>query len=536
MKYTTSLNLIPENEPERVAALHCYQILNTPAEPEFDNLVKLAKTIFKVPVAHISFLDTDFEFVKAITGLEGVKQVPREDSLCNLAIQQNEVTIIEDALLEPALVGNSAVVGPLGLRFYAGAPIINTNGYIIGTICLIDFSPRTLSDHELEILQHMANVTMDQVELRLSNIEKTKKQQSINEELNTSQEHLQRILDTMAEGVTVVDAKGKLVYANIMAQRIFGIDDDGMKNRVYNDTKWTNLRIDGSVLPEEEHPMYIIRETGMPVYDKEIGVQPINGERFYISINAAPIFDKDGRLSGGIGTFMNVTNRRKLMKQKEEFISIASHELKTPITSLKASVQLLDKLKETVKLPTIFLTLIAQSNKSLDKLTKLVNDLLNTNRIAEGQLMLNKTKFTVADVVKQSSHHINSAGEHHVSIKGDLWLEAFADEQQIEQVVVNLLNNAVKYAPDSKEIIVEIKAQGDKFRVSVSDHGPGVPPDKIAQLFDRYFRADYSGVQFSGLGLGLYISAEIIKKHNGEIGLDNYPGKGSTFWFTLPIA
>jgi len=535
MRYELNVNLKPDNEVERVAALQYYQILNTPAETEFDNIVNLAKTIFKVPIAHISFLDDEHEFVKAIVGLEGVVLVPRKDSLCTIAVLRPEVIVIEDTLSEPALVEHSAVAGPLGLRFYAAAPVVNSDGYIIGTLCLLDFEPRQLSGHELEILENMGKVVMDQVELRLSNIEKTKKQQAINEQLHASQERLQSILDTMAEGVTIVDADGQLVYANLMAQKILGLKENELKTRIYNDPKWTNLRIDGTVLPEDEHPMFIIRETGMPVYDKEIGIQPVDGDRFYISINAAPIFDKDGKLSGGIGTFMNVTNRRKLLKQKEEFISIASHELKTPITSLKASVQLLDKLKETTNLPPIFLKLIAQSNKSLDKLTKLVNDLLNTNRITEGQLVLNKTEFTVANMINQSCHHILSAGTHSIVLKGDREVRVKADEQQIEQVVVNLLNNAVKYAPNSKEIGIEIKAEANKVRISVSDKGPGVPPEKIAQLFDRYFRADYSGVQFSGLGLGLYISAEIIKKHGGEIGLGNEVGIGSTFWFTLPI-
>jgi len=535
MKYELNVNIKPENEIERVAALRNYQILNSPAETEFDNIVKLAKTIFKVPVAHISFLDDEHEFVKAIVGLKDVVLVPRKDSLCNIAILQPEIVVIEDALLEPSLIDHSAVAGPLGLRFYAAAPVVNSDGYIIGTLCLLDFEPRQLNEHELEIFSNMGKVVMDQVELRLSNIEKTKKQQTIYEQLHASQERLQSILDTMAEGVTIIDTNGKLVYANLMAQRIFGFTQDELKERAYNDPKWTNLRIDGSILPEDEHPMYIIRKTGMPVYDKEIGVQPTDGDRFYISINAAPLFDEEGRICGGIGTFMNVTNRRKLLKQKEEFISIASHELKTPITSLKASVQLLDKLKETVNLPPIFLKLIAQSNKSLDKLTKLVNDLLNTNRITEGQLIINKTEFVVGDMINQSCHHIFSAGTHAITVKGDKDIRVIADEQQIEQVVVNLLNNAVKYAPNSQEINITFGMDIGCVKIAVSDKGPGVPPEKISQLFDRYFRADYSGVQFSGLGLGLYISAEIIKKHGGDIGLDNEPGIGSTFWFTLPV-
>jgi signal transduction histidine kinase len=106
---------------------------------------------------------------------------------------------------------------------------------------------------------------------------------------------------------------------------------------------------------------------------------------------------------------------------------------------------------------------------------------------------------------------------------------------RIDQVVVNLVNNAVKYAPDQKEIYLVVEDLDDKIKISVRDTGPGIPEDKVAHLFDRYYRVDYSGAQYSGLGLGLYISAEIIKKHGGEIGVDTEVGKGSTFWFTVPI-
>ena len=117
MTHVLNFNLRPENETERVAALQYYQILNTPAETEFDNIVKLAKAIFKVPVAHISFLDNEYEFVKAMAGLHDVVLVPRKDSLCTIAVLQPEITIIENTLLEPALTDHSAIAGPLGLRF-----------------------------------------------------------------------------------------------------------------------------------------------------------------------------------------------------------------------------------------------------------------------------------------------------------------------------------------------------------------------------------------------------------------------------------
>ena len=357
----------------------------------------------------------------------------------------------------------------------------------------------------------------------------------VQEELRQKTDDLARILDTMAEGVGIVDTERNLIYANPMAQKILGLTESEIKGRTYDDPRWQNLRLDGTPLPPEEHPMSIIMQTGKPVYDYEIGVQPPQGDCFYISINAAPIFDNDGQLTGGLGTFMDVTTRRKTTQQKDEFISMASHELRTPITSLKASLQLLNKIKEDPSSAEMMPLLITQANKSLNKLNTLIADLLNANKLTEGQLHLNKIRFTLAKLVEDCCNHIRLAGDYHIVTEGDLELQVDADATRIDQVIVNFINNAVKYAPDSRTIRVKIERIASNARLSVIDEGPGIPKEKQPHLFDRYFRADITGLQYAGLGLGLYISSEIIKRHGGTIGVTSQLGKGSTFWFTLPV-
>jgi PAS domain S-box-containing protein len=534
MNNTYSFDIIPQNDSERVAALKRYQIFNTPTEKDFDNIVKLAVTIFKVPIAHISFLDADHEFVKASIGVDGIVLVDRGQSVCALSVLEPKVMVVENAVLDPVFDNHPYVHGDFGLRFYAGAPIITPDNYIIGTMCLVDIEPRTLNPHEKEILQSLANVVMDQVTLRLSNLEKVERQQNTTDMLAASEKRLQGILDTMAEGVSIVDANGKLVYINQMARNMFTLTGVNIADRAYNDAKWKNLRLDGTLLPDEEHPMTIALKTGQAMHDQEIGIKIPRSEIFYISLNAAPIINADGKVTGGIATFMDVTNRRKLMKQKDEFISIASHELKTPITSLKASIQLLNRIKNDPSSP-MLPKLIDQANKSLEKLSGLVNDLLNVNRIAQGQLSLRKTTFVLADLINDCCQIVRTAGNYEINLSGDMALKVYADEQRLDQVVTNMVNNAIKYAPDSKYINILIEQIDNKAKVSVKDSGPGIADEKLPHLFERYYRADYSGVQFSGLGLGLYIAADIIKKHGGEIGVDTELGVGSTFWFTLPL-
>jgi len=179
--------------------------------------------------------------------------------------------------------------------------------------------------------------------------------------------------------------------------------------------------------------------------------------------------------------------------------------------------------------------LIGQSAKSMEKISRLIDDLLNVSSTNEGQLRLNKKLFTIADMLKACCTHVREAGKYDLILQGDETLQIYADEDRIDQVMVNLVNNAVKYAPGSKNIYLIVEKEGDNAKISVKDEGPGIPKEKLPHLFDRYYRADHSGGHYSGLGLGLYISSEIIKRHGGKIGVHSEVKKGSTFWFTIPM-
>ncbi|WP_276348573.1 ATP-binding protein [Daejeonella sp. JGW-45] len=369
-------------------------------------------------------------------------------------------------------------------------------------------------------------------ELEITLSDKTR----IEEDLRNNQERLTRILETMAEGVVIVDLEGRLTYANPMAQKILCGSKDEKLTTIFGCDQWKNLKIDGSDLPAEEHPIMVMMARGKEVYDYEIAVQPKNAERFYISLNAAPLRDRYGNLVGGIGTFMDVTNRRKISQQKDEFISIASHELKTPLTSLKASMQLLSRIVSSnpgsEKIPEF----LDKANKNLLKILYLTEDLMNVSKIQHGQLPLNKTKFNLSTLINDCCNHVKADSSYNFIFEGDEEVEVCADYPRIDQVVVNLVNNAVKYAPDSKTIKLKVARENGMVKTSVQDFGIGIPPEKLPHLFGRYYRVDPSGIQFSGLGLGLYISAQIIERHKGTIGVDSVLGQGSTFWFTLPTA
>lgn len=273
------------------------------------------------------------------------------------------------------------------------------------------------------------------------------------------------------------------------------------------------------------------------LFETETRLKHHDGSYKWHLSRAIPLRDENQAITMWVGTATDIDEIKLLQQQREEFISVASHELKTPLTSLRGSLQILDRvLKREADIPQIITQLSNSANSHLKKVINLVNDLLSSTRIEQGQLILKKTRFKVSELMHNCCDHVRMDGVYNLNIQGDVELEVIADEHRIDQVVVNFVNNAIKYAPESTEIMMLIEKVGENAKVSVQDFGPGIPPEKVPHLFDRFFRADNSGIQYSGLGLGLYISQQIIEKHGGKIGVETTLGKGSTFWFTIPIS
>jgi signal transduction histidine kinase len=225
----------------------------------------------------------------------------------------------------------------------------------------------------------------------------------------------------------------------------------------------------------------------------------------------------------------------ELMAKKDEFMSIASHELKTPITSVKASLQLLQRMAENNEALEPVAPFVNKAAKQVNKLTGIIHDLLDVTRIQAGKLELFKADFNLMDMVKECAEGcVSEDGKHEVIINGDPDIMVYADFNRIDQVLCNLLTNAFKYSPNHEQVVISIeKVSSGRVKVAVTDQGIGIPEDKVEHIFDRFYRVENTSQYYSGVGLGLYISSEIINRHQGEIGVVSTFGKGSTFWFTI---
>lgn len=230
----------------------------------------------------------------------------------------------------------------------------------------------------------------------------------------------------------------------------------------------------------------------------------------------------------------NITETKESDQMREEFVSVASHELKTPITSLKGLVHIL-QLSYAKQFRGEFPKLVATMEHQLNKLHKIIGDLMVINTPKNAAVKLYVEQFNFRQLLKETVQAVKSTSQmHFFEIKENPNVNISGDKFKLEQVITNLLTNAIKYSPQSNKIIVSSVVDENQLVLSVKDFGKGIEKDKIEHVFQRYYRVKQNG-NASGLGLGLYIASEIIKAHHGKIWVESEYGNGSTFYFSLPL-
>jgi two-component system sensor histidine kinase VicK len=246
--------------------------------------------------------------------------------------------------------------------------------------------------------------------------------------------------------------------------------------------------------------------------------------------------DEKGNNRYFTGVLHEITEQKQDELRKNDFIGMVSHELKTPLTSLTAIVQVANqKLKNSED--GFLAGAMEKASVQVKRMSNMINGFLNVSRLESAKLIIDKHEFNLEDLIEEtiketeltvSSHHINFAPCNPVMIN--------ADHDKIGSVITNLISNAIKYSPKGKEIDIKCEVIGDRAQVSVKDEGMGLKPQDQDKVFDRYYRVETHHTQhISGFGIGLYLSAEIVHRHEGEIWVKSESGVGSTFYFNLPL-
>lgn len=258
------------------------------------------------------------------------------------------------------------------------------------------------------------------------------------------------------------------------------------------------------------------------------------GYRWHIT-RARPLLDENGNIRMWIATSTDIQQLKEQDQQKDFFISRASHELKTPITSVKGYVQILQSMyKESTD--ELLVNSLNRMNFQIDKLTALIADLLDVTKLSSGGITLHKKPFHIKELVQELIEDTSLAYPGSKILCNVLDVTVNADKERISQVLLNLLTNALKYSPADNEIEIEVVPAADHTRFSVKDHGIGISKANQSKIFEKFYRVEGKSEEtYPGFGIGLFIASEIVKKHGGEIGVDSAPGKGSVFYFTIPV-
>ncbi|MEO6819167.1 MAG: PAS domain S-box protein [Ginsengibacter sp.] len=344
-----------------------------------------------------------------------------------------------------------------------------------------------------------------------------------------SESRFRLLADSMPQFVWAGDVEGNIDYFNQTVYDYSGLDEDQMKNG-----GWLNI------IHEDERNKNIAEwkeavDTGND-FIFEHRFRRSDGEYRWQLSRAVPLKDAEGIIQRWIGTSTDIHEMKAQEQLKDYFISMASHELKTPLTSIKGYVQILMSIHE--KSEDAFLQKSLNTiDRQINKLTNLIADLLDLSKIKIGSLSLNKEEFLIKDLIIDITDQISQIyPEAKITIDNHLHQIIVADKERIGQVLINFLTNAIKYSSASSEIRVNTIVTEENILVSVIDAGIGISKVNQDKIFERFFRVEGKNQNtFPGFGIGLFICTDIIKKHGGKIGVNSEPGKGSEFYFSIPV-
>lgn len=352
-----------------------------------------------------------------------------------------------------------------------------------------------------------------------------------------SEDRFNTLIDTLEEGITLHDINGKITRANKSAHRLLGLTIEEITGRNAFDSRWKAVQEDGSSFLGEIHPPHLAVTKKQKQLNVVMGIHRNDGTLIWLQINSSPLFDpQTGDLLGAVTSFFDITERKKFAQQKDDFISTVSHELKTPVTSIKAFAQYLKRSmaeEENSKNHVMLKRMDVQANR----LETLIKDLLDISRVDNGKLVFKPETFNFGAMLTELISDLQLiTSSHQLIISSNPDIKINTDKEKIIQVITNLVSNAVKYSPNAGYVSLNVRRTDSQLICSVQDFGIGIPKDQHEFIFERFHQVERAHTNAGlTLGLGLFISSEIIKRAKGELWLESEFGKGSTFSFSLPL-
>lgn len=368
------------------------------------------------------------------------------------------------------------------------------------------------SDDEIGQLAAMFNYLREKLKITLTEVfnEKSK---------------LQTILDYMADGLIAVDNQGKIIHINPTALKMLNLSPEDAQNKLYDEII--------SSLNAKLTMEYITANS-----EDWLGNELIKRNHITLQANYAPFKEEKGENAGIVMVLQDITERYKLDTMRKEFVANVSHELKTPLTSIKSYTEtLLDGALEDRDISENFLKVV---DSETDRMARLVKDLLQLSSIEYNQIKWNKRKNNLVKIIENSILKVSMTAKNKMqSVTFEVKEEeiiGYMDSDRIEQVILNILSNAIKYTPDHGKIKVLLDKEENQAVIRIIDNGIGIPKEDIPRLFERFYRVDKArSRELGGTGLGLSIASQIIEAHQGKIHIISNEGEGTEVVIILPL-
>ncbi|MBE9109981.1 PAS domain-containing protein [Nodosilinea sp. LEGE 07298] len=538
---------LPENEAERLDVLHSLSILDTAPEESFDDLARLASQICGTPIALVSLVDTDRQWFKSRVGIT-TTETSRDIAFCSHAILQTDLFLVLDTSIDERFSDNPLVTGEPHIRFYAGTPLITSEGAAIGTLCVLDQEPRWLSVEQIESLKIITRQVVRQIEQRrdLASIAQISLDiHQVGEKLRLSQERFELAILGSSGGIWDWNMKTKEVFFSPRWKSILGYADHEIPNHL---EEWTQrLHPEDGQRVQTALAAYLKRE--ISTYDLEYRLRHKDGTYRWILSRSAALWDDQGKPYRMAGSHIDITDRkqaeeivekafqkeRELSELKSRFISMASHEFRTPLTSIVLYAELLknyshtwDKKEKDEAFQRI--------QDAVQTMTDLMDGVLAVGHIEEGKQAFQPKVLDLSHLIQDVIEQAKLLSQTQCNIFFDARpknINVALDETIARQILTNLIFNAVKYSPDGGDISISCRHQGSSLTLQIQDQGIGIPKENQDNIFEPFYRAE--NVDYiAGTGLGLAIVKQGVYAHRGTISVESEMGQGTTFTITLP--
>lgn len=348
---------------------------------------------------------------------------------------------------------------------------------------------------------------------------------------------LEITIGSIVDAVFVCDNEGRIVDVNKAGLLLLGMSEKPAALLPLVDRlRQLNLRHPNGkpITAEELAIMRALNGQVVPSFE-EIATSPRTHRDIHLLTSAAPIQDQEGNILGAVEVISDISSMRELDKLKDEFIIVAAHELKTPVAIMKGYAQAL--LRSTAERSPQDRKMLDAINRGADRIDNIVKDLLDISRLYLGRLELQMERVDLSEITDEVVNRMASkTTKHHICLKNQEPAIIKGDRDRLEQVLTNLLDNAIRYSPGGGEIEVTVSMQNHEALVSVRDQGVGIPLEKQGRLFERFYRAHTNtAYDYGGMGVGLYLAREIVLRHGGRMWFESEEGKGSTFYFSIPL-